>query len=156
MDRAGTGKENLFTIRNMAPRLLKAIAKTAIAYIIFVGLSTALTPVQSIYNYQSPFTMFFTLYLAFIFIIEITRGTIYQHAFCIANSLMLVVYSSYLLNTCIISLTVEQIALTVDPRFFFYVLVLGGVAGFAKSLLQLLSWINEREERLLGCQIMSL
>jgi hypothetical protein len=155
MDRFETDKESLFTVRSMVPRLLKAFAKTVIAYFVFTVLSTAMAPIQSIYSYQSLFTAFFAVYLFFIFVIEITRGTIYQHVFCIANSLMIVVYFSYLLSTSVINFTVEQITLMVDLRFFFYVLVLGGVVGFAKSILQLLSWINEREEHWLSCQVKS-
>jgi hypothetical protein len=156
MDRFEVDKESLLTVRGMVPRLLKAFAKTAIAYSVFFVLSTAMAPIQSIYSYQSLFTVFFVVYLFFIFVIEITRGTIYQHVFCIANSLVIVVYFSYLLSTSVINFTVEQITLMVDLRFFFYVLVLGGVVGFAKSILQLISWINEREERWLSCQVKSL
>jgi hypothetical protein len=156
MDRFDSKKESLLTVRSMVPRFLKAFAKTAIAYIVFIVLSTAMAPVQSIYSYQSLFTAFFAVYLFFIFVIEITRGTIYQHVFCIANSLMVVVYFSYLLSTSVINFAVEQVTLMIDLRFFFYVLLLGGLVGFAKSVLQLLSWINEREEHWLNCQIKSL
>jgi hypothetical protein len=156
MGRFEAEKENVLTVRSMVPRLLKASAKTAIAYIVFNVLSTLIASVQSIYSYQSIFTAFFAVYLFFIFVIEITRGTIYQHVFCIANSLMVVVYFSYLLNTSVINFAVEQVTLMIDLRFFFYVLLLGGVVGFAKSVLQLLSWINEREEHWLSCQVKSL
>jgi hypothetical protein len=156
MDRFEPERETFFTVRSMVPRFLKAFAKTAIAYVAFIVLSTAMAPVQSIYSYQSIFTAFFAVYLFFIFVIEITRGTIYQHVFCIANSLIVVVYSSYLLNTSVINFAVEQVTLMIDLRFFFYVLLLGGVVGFAKSVLQLLSWINEREEHWLSCQVKSL
>ena len=155
MDRFESEKESLLTVRSIVPRLLKAFAKTAIAYFVFIILSTAIAPIQGIYSYQSIFTAFFAVYLFFIFVIEVTRGTIYQHVFCIANSLMVVVYFSYLLNTSVINFAVEQVTLMVDLRFFFYVLVLGGVVGFAKSVLQLLSWINEREEHWLSCQVKS-
>jgi hypothetical protein len=156
MDRFKSEKEPVFAVRSMVPRLLKASAKTAIAYIVFTVLSTSMAPVQSIYSYQSIFTAFFAAYLFFIFVIEITRGTIYQHVFCIANSLIVVVYFSYLLNTSVINFAVEHVSLMIDLRFFFYVLLLGGVVGFAKSVLQLLSWINEREEHWLSCQVKSL
>ncbi|MCW3982324.1 MAG: hypothetical protein NWE81_04355 [Candidatus Bathyarchaeota archaeon] len=156
MDRFKSENAPLLTVRSMGPRFLTALAKTAIVYIVFAVLSTAMAPVQSIYSYQSIFTAFFAAYLFFIFVIEITRGTIYQHVFCIANSLIVVVYFSYLLNTSVINFAVEQVTLMIDLRFFFYVLLLGGVVGFAKSVLQLLSWINEREEHWLSCQVKSL
>jgi len=69
---------------------------------------------------------------------------------------MIVLYFSYVLNTGIINVTVEQINLIVDLRFFLAIFVLGGMLGFAKSILKLLNWMNEREEQWLKYQIKSL
>lgn len=155
MDRLEAEQEKLLTVRRMVPRFLKAIVKTAIAYIGFMVFSMIMAPVQGVYGFQSVFTAFFAAYLFFIFIIEITRGTIYQHVFGIASSLTVVVYFVYMLNSSVISFSVEQVSLMVDLRFFFYVLILGGVLGFAKSILQLLNWVNEREEYWLSLQVKS-
>jgi hypothetical protein len=140
----------------MVPRVLKAVAKTAIAYIGFMVFSMIMAPVQGVYGFQSIFMALFVVYLFFIFAIEITKGTVYQHVFSIASSLSVVVYFAYILSTSVINFSVEQVSLMVDLRFFFYVLMLGAVLGFAKSILQLLHWISEKEERWLSLQTKSL
>ena len=156
MDSLNPKQENILTLRSMAPRILKAFAKTAIAYFSFTVFSMIVAPVQSVYSLEPVFTAFFAAYLLFIFVIEITRGTIYQHMFGIASSLTVVMYFAYMLSTSVISFSVEQFSLTVDLRFFFYVLLMGGVLGFAKSILQLLNWVNEKEENWLSLHVKSL
>lgn len=156
MDKLETERESLFTVRSMVPRILKALAKMAVSCIVFFVISMVMAPVQSIFSFQSVFMAFFAVQLLFIFLIEITKGTVYQHIFGLASSMIVVAYLAYILNVSVISFSVEQVSFMVDLRFFFYVLILGGVLGFAKSVLQLLNWINEREEHWLSLQIRSL
>jgi len=149
-------RENQFTTRVMIPRFFKAIFKTAIVYILFTILSVFTIPLEGFYDYKPVFTAFLALYMASVFAIELVRGTIFQHIISIAQSLMTAIYFSYILNTGIINFTVEQINLMVDLRFFLALFVLGSLLGFAKSMLSLLNWINEKEEQWLQYQIKSL
>ncbi|MFQ6068068.1 MAG: hypothetical protein ACE5KD_00840 [Candidatus Bathyarchaeia archaeon] len=156
MDRLKSEKEDKFGIRVLIPRLFKALVKTVTVYILFTVFSTFIIPLKGVYTYQSLFTVFFALFLFFIFIIELTKDTIFQHIFSIANSLMIVLYFTYVLNTGIIHFSIDQVDLMIDLRFFLALFVLGGILGFAKSMLQFLNWMNEKEERWLKCQIKSL
>ena len=76
-----------------------------------------------------------------------THGTIIQHAFSLANSLVVIFYFAQLLETGMIRFTMSQLNFTIDPRFFLGLFVVGGLLGFAKNMLGLLNWINEREEK---------
>ncbi len=156
MDKVKREREEKFTIRIMIPRFFKALFKTAIVYFLFIIFSAFIIPFEGFYDYQALFTALVSLYLFFVFIIELTHGTVFQHIFGIANSLMIVLYFAYVLNTGIINVTIEQINLMVDLRFFLALFVLGGLLGFAKSILKLLNLMNEREERWLQCQLKSL
>jgi len=156
MDKVGKAQEDRFTIRILIPRFFKALFKTAVVYILFLIFSAFIAPFEGLYGYQTLFTALIALYLFFIFIIELAHGTVFQHVFGIANALMIVLYFAYALKASQINFTIEQISLMVDLRFFFALFVLGGVLGFAKSMLQLLSWINEKEERWLDYQLKSL
>lgn len=149
-------KRNKFTLKTIIPRFIKALAKAGFVYILFALLSSIMVPFESIYSYQSSFTVLFALYLFFIFVIELTKGTIFQHLFSIANSLMIVFYFIHILNTGVINFSIEEINLVIDLRFFLSLFVLGGVLGFAKNMLRLLNWMNEREEQWLKYQIKSL
>lgn len=156
MDKAVEEKDGGFTMWNMIPRFFKALFKTAIVYLLYVVFSLFLIPFEGFYDYQALFTALVVLFLFFVFVIELAHGTVFQHIFSIANSLMIVLYFSYVLNTGIINFTVEQINLMVDLRFFLAIFVLGGMLGFAKNMLKFLNWMNEREEQWLRYQIKSL
>ena len=149
-------RENQFTTRAMIPRFFKAIFKTAIVYILFIMFSGFTIPFEGFYDYKLLFTVFVVLYMVFVFVTELVRGTIFQHIVSIVQSLMIVIYFAYTLNTGIINFTVEQINLMVDLRFFLAIFVLGSLLGFAKSMLSLLNWMNEKEEQWLQYQIKSL
>ncbi len=156
MDNLGIAKGNELTPRNLIKRFFKALIKTIVVYIVFMTVSAFMTPFARFYNYEASLAIFFALYLFFIFIIQFAKGTVFYHAFNIANSLMIVLYFSYLMNTGIINFPIERFNLIIDLRFFLAIFVLGGILGFAKSMLQLLNWLNESEEQRLSCQIKSL
>jgi hypothetical protein len=147
MDKLEAHSEKRITVRSVMSRFLKASIKTALIYVVFHLLTSFMLPLERLYTYPTSLSGFFSVFLAFIFIIELTRGTIYQYIFSVANALFVVFYFTYVLNVGTIRVSVEQVVMTIDLSFFVAVLVLGGVIGFAKSLLQLLGWMNEREER---------
>ncbi len=146
--------ENRFTARVLMKRFFVAIAKTAIVCILFMTFSTFTIPFEGV---RGPiFTMFAGFFIAFVFVIELLRGTILQHVVSIANSLIIVAYFAYIMNAGVINFTVEQINLMVDLRFFLAIFVLGSILGFAKSMLDLLNWLTKRDEKLLQFQVDSM
>ncbi len=156
MDKLGIEKESKFTIRFWAPRIAKAAIKTAVIYILYAVFSSLIVPVEGIFDYQGIFTVFFAVYLFFVFVTELTKGTIFHHVFGIVSSLWMVFYFAHILNTGVIDLAVEQMSIMVDLRFFLSIFVLGGILGFGKSMLRLLCWMNEKEEQWLQYQLSSL
>ncbi len=140
----------------MIPRFLKALIKTVVIYLFFAIFSAFMIPFEGFYDYQALFTVLFALYLVLVFLTELTKGTVFQHIFGITNSLMIVLYFSYVFNTGVINYTIEQVSLMIDLRFFLALFVIGGLIGFAKSMLQLLNWMNEKEEQWLQYQLRSL
>ncbi len=152
---AGT-KEDRVTVKTLIPRFFKALFKTAIVYIFFLIFSAFIAPFEGLIGHQALFTALVALYLFFVFVTEFARGTIFHHIFSIANSLMIVLYFAYVLNASVLNFTIEQFNLVVDLRFFLAIFVLGGMLGFARGILQLLNWMNEKEEQWLQYQIKSL
>jgi len=156
MDKMEKRKDDKFMMRNLLSRLSKALFKVAIGYSLFYIFSKLMIPLEGIYSYQTSFTTLIVLFLVFTFFIELAKGTIIQHAFSITNSLMIVFYFVCILDMGIINVTIEQVDLMVDLRFFLSIFIMGGVLSFAMSMLQLVNWMNEREERWLRYQIKSL
>lgn len=147
MDKLEAHTANGLSVRTVVFRFLKASAKTALIYVVFHLLTAFMLPLKELYTYSTSLPMFFAVFLAFMFLIELTKGTVYHHIFSIANALFVVFYLARISNTGTIRLSVERIVMTIDLSFFLAVFLLGGVIGFAKSLLHLLGWMNEREQR---------
>ena len=132
----------------MLIRFLKALCKATIIYVPLSLLYQILEPFEALsYGPQTLSTTVLLVYISFIFIIEMAHGTIIQHAFSLANSLVVIFYFAQSLETGMIRFTMSQLNFTIDPRFFLGLFVVGGLLGFAKNMLGLLNWINEREEK---------
>ena len=156
MDKLTEKKENKLTKRDIGVRFIKAIIKAAIAYFLFSVIAMLLSSFEGFYRYQTSSTIFIAAYIIFIFGIELSRGTVFQHVFAIANSLIIVFYFAHVMSQGMINIGIAEFNLTIDLRFFLSIFVLGGILGFAKTMLQLLNWMNEKEELWLGCQMRSL
>ncbi|MCW3981289.1 MAG: hypothetical protein NWF11_07425 [Candidatus Bathyarchaeota archaeon] len=156
MGKKGSNGESSFTGRKLLLRVLKALLKTVIVYFLFETLSAFLVPFDVFQSYQTVSVLFVALYIFFIFATELTRGTVFHHVFAIANSLVFLLYFTHVLSTSVFHITVEQIMIMVDLRFFLGIFVLGSILGFAKSMLDFLMWINKREEIWLSYQMKSL
>ncbi|MCK4223210.1 hypothetical protein KAX01_02845, partial [Candidatus Bathyarchaeota archaeon] len=65
-------------------------------------------------------------------------------------------YIIQVLNMGVINVSLNEFSLMIDLRFFLSIFAIGGFLGFAKSMLQLLNWMNEREEYLLKTYTKSL
>lgn len=155
MVKPGEEEGNTFTPKTLAIRFLKATFKTAIVIAIYAASSMFIAPFEGLANYQIFPTAIILMYAFFVFAIEFARNTIFEHFFRIASSLMIMIYFAQFLNKGVFDFTVEQIHLTLDVRFFLAVFYVGSVLAFAKSMLQMLSWMNKREEIWLLHQIKS-
>lgn len=128
-------------------RFLKALCKTTIIYVPLSLLYQVLKPFEALsYGPQTLSTTVLLIYISFIFIIEMAQGTIIQHAGSLANSLVVIFYFTQLLETGIIRFSMNQLTFSIDPRFFLGLFIVGGLLSFAKNMIGLLNWINEREE----------
>lgn len=156
MNKPVNEKVDRFNKRKIFLRLGKAAFKSAVVYILFSIFSTIVAPFEGFADIQPLSIAFLAIYIFFIFAIELTRGSIFQHIFNIVNSLLIVAYIIQVLNMGVINVSLNEFSLMIDLRFFLSIFAIGGFLGFAKSMLQLLNWMNEREEYLLKTYTRSL
>ena len=156
MNKPVNEKVDRFNKRKIFLRLGKAAFKSAVVYILFSIFSTIVAPFEGFADIQPLSIAFLAIYIFFIFAIELTRGSIFQHIFNIVNSLLIVAYIIQVLNMGVINVSLNEFSLMIDLRFFLSIFAIGGFLGFAKSMLQLLNWMNEREEYLLKTYTKSL
>lgn len=144
------------TKRDVAVRIIRATVKTVMVYFLFSVISMLMSSFEGFYRYQASSTIFIAVYIVFIFVIELSRGTVFQHVCSIANSLIIVIYFAHVMSQGMINMGIAGFNLTIDLRFFLSIFVLGGILGFARTMLQLLNWMNEKEELWLRYQMRSL
>lgn len=156
MNKPANEKVNRFNKKRIFLRLGKAAFKSAIVYILFSIFSTIVAPFEGFVDVQPLSIAFLVIYIFFIFAIELTRGSVFQHVFNIVNSLLIVAYIIYIIDMGVINASLEEYSLMIDLRFFLSIFAIGGFLGFARSILQLLNWMNEREECCLRNYVKSL
>ncbi|RLI13931.1 hypothetical protein DRO41_06570 [Candidatus Bathyarchaeota archaeon] len=145
MDEKSIGfKERL---RRITLKILKATIKAALLYGVYFVLSMFLAPISDVVpGFQQMVETFVTVYLFLIILGEITSGTVFQHFFGAAKALFVILYLIFSLNGGVITLYFQGAQLMVDIRLFLMVAILLSLLGFAKSVLQAISFLNEKAQ----------
>lgn len=134
-------------LQGFTRKALKATIKGALFYGIYFVLSMFLAPVSEIVpGFQQMIEVFVMIYIVLMIIGELTAGTIFHHFFNGAKALFVILYLIFALNGGIVGITVQNVNLIVDLHLFLMVAVLLGLLGFAKSVLQAISFLNEKTE----------
>lgn len=134
--------------RRLAPRILKAMLKVALTLVAFFFLSSLLSPFDDFLGgFRMAVDVFFIVFIFFIVIIEVFSGTIFQHLFSIARSLFVLFYLTHLFGQGIFSIAVEGILVTVDLRIIMATIILLSTLSLAKSMLNTVNFLSEKEEQ---------
>ena len=128
-------------------RILKATAKALIVIIFFLIFSQMLSPLNQIFpQTTSLLQTYVTVYVVFIILGELTKGTIYQHVLGMGKAFFFIGYTIYALNNGIITQTIRTITFSVDLQVFLMMIVVLGMLDFAKSLLRIINYVADKAE----------
>jgi hypothetical protein len=134
-------------IRRIVNRALKATVKGVIFYAIYFVLLQFVGPISEyVPNFQPMIETFVAAYISLVIVTELVSGTIFQHVLNTAKSLFVIAYVVLSLKTGVLALTVENVSLVIDVRLFLAIGLLLGLLGLAKSVLQAISYVNEKAE----------
>jgi hypothetical protein len=140
----------------MVPKVVKAVIKSVfwlilmyvLPFLMFSSLSSALP--AGVSNVLSPYEQIFgTFTIVIIFFVvasEITSGTIFQHMFNIGQALVLMVLIVISLEGGIIKIGFQNIQITADLTFYLVMLLTIDLVGLAKSVLQAINFLSEKDE----------
>lgn len=135
------------TIRKYLLRALKITLKVIIISVIYVFLSRFLAPASIFIPALQEIMMTFTVvYVVLMVVSDVTAGTIFQHFFNGARALFVIAYLILSLNRGILNITSGNINLIIDVRLFLIVIMLLGLLGLARSIMQAISFASERAE----------
>ena len=134
--------------RNLAWRILKAGIKAVLIYIVYFIFMLLVQPFfELIGQYSLLIDMFFTVLIVFIFLTELFSGTIIKYMIEFSKSLFIIFYFVAALNSGIIDVSMENVSIIVNLRFFLLMLVLINVIGMAKTVLSAVNFLHENSEK---------
>ena len=128
-------------------RALKITIKVIIVSVIYVFLMQFLAPASILIpGLQEMITTFTLVYVVLMVVSDVTAGTILQHFFNGVKALFMIAYLIVSLNSGIVNITLGTINLVIDVRMFLIVIMLLGLLGLARSIMQAISFASERIE----------
>jgi hypothetical protein len=134
-------------MRKIITRILKATIKGLFFYIIYFGFITFSSPITEIVpNFKQTIETFVFIYIFFIFIGELTSGTIYQHFFNVTRAFYVILYMIYSLGNGIIGFSFEGIHILVDLSLFLMFALLLSLLGLVKTIMQAINFMNKKTE----------
>jgi len=134
--------------RQIILRALKAVAKGIIVYLLYFIIWTIfLAPLAFLApNLQEIIETFLAIYIVLMVIGEFTSGTIFQHFFEVARALFVIGYLLFSLKGGVISLTYQEISLTINLNLFLMFAILLSLLGLIKSVLQAINYLAEKTD----------
>lgn len=134
-------------IRKYILRALKITLKVIIISVIYVFLMRFLAPASILIpGLQEMITTFTVVYVVLMVVSDVTAGTILQHFFNGAKALFVIAYLIVSLNSGILNITAGSVNLIIDVRAFLIIIMLLGLLGLARSIMQAISFASERLE----------
>jgi len=134
-------------IRGLSFRIAKTALKVTFIVIIYMLCSQILGQTSiPIPGLQGMITAFVIMYVALMIVSDLTSGSIIHYFFNGARSLFVIAYFIISLNSGILDYTFENMNLMVDVRLFVMLVMLFGLLGLAKSIIQAISFMNEKLE----------
>ncbi len=134
-------------LRKMVFRASKATIMGSVLYAVYVILWQRLGSMfMSLPGFQQMVEAFVVTYIVLLVGSILTSGTIYQYFFGVAKALFVIGYVLFSLKTGIFELPLGGISVSVDLRLFLIVVMLLGLLGLAKTILQAIDFMSARSE----------
>lgn len=134
-------------IRKYIFRALKITLKVIMVSVIYVFLVRFLAPASILIpGLQEIITTFTLVYVVLMVVSDVTAGTILQSFFNGVKALFVIAYLIVSLNSGILNITLGSVNWIIDIRVFLIVIMLLGLLGLARSIMQAISFASERIE----------
>lgn len=136
----------------MAPRILMATVKGMLYFVVFFALPVLVVSQISQFapeifaRFLEILQVFVAILIFFVVASELTKGTIFQHAFNVGKAILLLVFFVLAFNGGIIDLTVRGIYIQADLTIYLLMLITVDLIGLTKSLLQAVNFMHEKAE----------
>ena len=129
-------------------RTLVATVKALVFYLLFnVAWVYVGSLFDSVPGFAASIQSFVIAYIAFMVIGTLTKGTIFNAVFNGARATLILFYMVSELGSSIISVTTQNVTLTVDLSLFLTVSVILSLVGLSTAVMEAFAFLNEKAER---------
>jgi hypothetical protein len=147
MDEAKAIESGRSKVKDVAFRGVKAAVKAVIVYLLYFFLAPLFAPVfKLVPALTGTIETFVVVFIVLMVLGDLTERTIFQYFFGTARAMFVVAYLILSLGDGIINVGVKNFSLSLNLTVFYAVAVLLSLIGVARSLLQAISFMNERAE----------
>jgi len=146
-------KNNRDAIIEIVYRILKASLKAILIYVIYVLVSPFIVPITEFIPYFfSSIESFLIIFIALMFLSDLTKDTIFQYFFNTARQIFVIGYLLLSMSEGVMSLSYENLILTVNLTIFYGIALSLSLLGFARSILQAIEYKSRKAEKEISFQ----
>jgi hypothetical protein len=146
-------KNSKNTIKEITYRVLKASLKAILIYVIYVLVSPMLVPLAELVpDLMSSIESFALIFVALMFLSDLTQDTIFQYFFNTARQIYIIGYLLLSMGNGVMSLSYDNLSLTVNLTIFYGIAVLLSLLGLARSILQAIDYMGKKAENEISFQ----
>ena len=143
---AKKNKNSIF--KEITYRVLKASLKTILIYVIYILITPMLAPITEILpDLMSSIEAFAIIFVALMFLSDLTENTIFQYFFNTAKQIYIIGYLLLSMGDGVMSLSYESLSLTVNLTIFYGIAILLSLLGLARSILQAIEYMGKKAEK---------
>ena len=146
-------KNSKNTIKEITYRVLKASLKATLIYVIYVLVTPMLAPLAELVpDLMSSIESFALIFVALMFLSDLTQDTIFQYFFNTARQIYIIGYLLLSMGNGVMSLSYDNLSLTVNLTIFYGIAVLLSLLGLARSILQAIDYMGKKAENEISFQ----
>ena len=140
-------KKSKNLVKDISFRVVKASVKAILIYLIYFLVAPMVAPLLGLIpGFMESIEAFVAIFIVLMLLSDLTERTIFQCFFNTARALFFVGYLLFSMGDGVINASYENFSLTVNLTVFYTVAVLLSLLGFARSILQAISFMHERAE----------
>ncbi len=140
-------------VKDISSRVAIAAVRAILMYVLFMLTTMLLAPLleymPGIIETIETFVIVFTV---FMILGDLTRGTIFHHFLNVARSLFVIAYLVLSIGDGMVGTSYESYTITLDLTMFYAFAATLSLLGLARSILQTISYVNERTEAVYALQ----
>ena len=140
-------KKDRNLVKNISFRILKSTVKAILVYLIYFLLTAILAPFLGLIpELLESIEIFVAVYVVLMILSDLTARTVFQHFFNTTKALFLVAYLLISMGDGVLSINYENAILSVNLALFYTLAIIFSLLGFAKTILQAISFMSEKAE----------